>query len=357
MVTDSRSIEGSEVQQLVPRGPGEVFKQARERAGISLDDVSEFLHLPRAVIAALESDHQDRMPEPTYVKGYIRSYARYLELDPEPLIEGYIKYVYVPPAPPLQATKVNKTQKTKTQRTNAQRSPLDFVLIAFLSCVFVFLSVWWFYPQPTKFIAEIRLMISELVGDADEPISSEIDNGDVSDSESEAEGLQTLQIYEKAEASSPEIATSVADTMADEGNSLVSTESLTSVLSKSPKPSQSKEVSEFQSNEGLPRSTNASTGESGFEIQGRAAPGGDRLTLTFKDHSWTEVYDANKERLLFGLMNSGSVKQVQGTAPFRILLGNSAAVAIEFNGEPYDHSEFERFDKTARFLVSNSAGN
>ena len=93
MRTDSRTNEESDVQQLVPRGPGEVFKQARARAGISIEEVSSFLHLPLVVIDALESDQQDRMPEPTYVKGYIRSYARYLELDPEPLIESYIKYV------------------------------------------------------------------------------------------------------------------------------------------------------------------------------------------------------------------------------------------------------------------------
>lgn len=352
MKTDSRTIEGSDVQQLVPRGPGEVFKQARERARISIDKVSQFLHLPREVIEALESDQQDLLPEPTYVKGYIRSYARYLELDPNPLIEGYIKYVYAPPAPPASPLQVPKV--TKAQKAKARRGPLDIVLIAFLSCVFVFLSVWWFYPQPTKFIAEIKLMVSGLISDVTEPISSEVDDEGLSEGRVSE---QASHIHEEIGASSSEIASTVADTSVDEGINRLATEPSAAMPAESADSIKAEKDAEPETNEIATPSTIASDEGNGFEIQGRAAPGGDSLTLTFKDHSWTEVYDANKERLLFGLVNSGSVKELQGKAPFRILLGNSSAVTINFNGEPYDHSEFERFDKTARFLVNNSAGN
>ena len=341
-MTDSRTMEGSDVQQLVPRGPGEVFKQARERANISLDEVSQFLHLPQEVIEALESDQQDLLPEPTYVKGYIRSYARYLELDPQPLIEGYIKYVYTPPAPPIQATKLDKAPKTK-----ARRGLFDIALIAFLSCVFVFLSVWWFYPQPTKFIAEITQMITGLASNVDNTISGVYQNEDEFE----------FRVAEQVGMSNSETASNVTHAPDDEGISIAATPSPASVGTESPRVGNVQEVAELESHETTIQSAVAFPEDAGFQIEGRVAPGGDRLTLTFIDHSWAEVYDVNKERLLFGLVNSGSVKELQGKAPFRILLGNSTAVTIEFNGEPYDHSEFERFDKTARFLVSKSAGN
>lgn len=348
MNTVSRTNEESDIQQLVPRGPGEVLRHARERHRISLEEASQFLHLPRDVIEALESDQQDLLPEPTYVKGYIRSYARYLELDSEPLIESYMKYVYVPPAPPLQAP-----QSKKAPQSKAQRGPLDIALIALLSCVFVFLSVWWFYPQPTKFISEISAMVSGRFTDVTESTTSPGTASMHAERKFEdAPQLDRQTVMANSEVSSNTIDGSTAEAISD-----MATASRTSVLIESPKIDESDETVNTEAKATAAQSTTASAEEEGFEIQGRVAPGGDKLTLSFSDHSWTEVYDANKERLLFGLVNSGSVKELQGQAPFRILLGNSSAVTIKFNGEPYDHSEFERFDKTARFLVQNSTAN
>lgn len=351
MNTNSRNSQEPEIQQLVPRGPGEVFKHTREQAGITLNEVCQFLHLPQDLIEALESDQQDRLPEPTYVKGYIRSYARYLELDPEPLVEGYMKYVYVPPAPPIRT----QTPKKAPQR-KAQRGPLDIALIAVLSCVFVFLSVWWFYPQPTKFISEISSMAAGFVGDADEPITNRSEEGAYAGNRMLE---NTPHIEQQSVASNSEVAQNTVAMNADETMAIeaAAQQPNTSVRGESQETDKSAETVKSEANEVAAQSPASLAEADGFETQGRVASGDDSLTLIFEDHSWTEVYDANKERLLFGLVNSGSVKELQGRAPFRILLGNSAAVSIKINGAAYDHSEFERFDKTARFLVHNSTGN
>ncbi|HZH44228.1 MAG TPA: RodZ domain-containing protein [Lysobacter sp.] len=66
---------------------GARLKQAREAAGLSLDQVSVQLHLPRHVLEALEADDHSRLGAPVFVRGQLRSYARLLNLDLQPELE------------------------------------------------------------------------------------------------------------------------------------------------------------------------------------------------------------------------------------------------------------------------------
>ncbi|MFW6094626.1 MAG: helix-turn-helix domain-containing protein [Pseudomonadota bacterium] len=67
-------------------GPGRVLRAEREKLGVTVREVSETLNLSMTVIEALEADDYDRLPGPVFTRGYVRSYARLLELDPEPLM-------------------------------------------------------------------------------------------------------------------------------------------------------------------------------------------------------------------------------------------------------------------------------
>jgi len=68
--------------------PGEVLKKAREARGESLDDVARTLKLSAYQLEALEEGRFDVLPGPTFVRGFLRNYARYLNISPEPLLEG-----------------------------------------------------------------------------------------------------------------------------------------------------------------------------------------------------------------------------------------------------------------------------
>ena len=58
--------------------------------GITLDQAEEHTQYPRqAPRARLEKGDYDRLPNPGYVRGYISSYARYLDLDTVPLLAMY----------------------------------------------------------------------------------------------------------------------------------------------------------------------------------------------------------------------------------------------------------------------------
>jgi cytoskeletal protein RodZ len=61
--------------------PGEYLKRERELRGVSLKDISEVIRVSLNLLEALERDDYDMLPHPAYVKGYIKSYCKYLGLD------------------------------------------------------------------------------------------------------------------------------------------------------------------------------------------------------------------------------------------------------------------------------------
>lgn len=67
---------------------GAQLRAAREAAQITLDDVAQQLKLARRQVLAIENDDLAALPGPTFVRGFIRNYARLLRIDPAPLLEA-----------------------------------------------------------------------------------------------------------------------------------------------------------------------------------------------------------------------------------------------------------------------------
>jgi hypothetical protein len=68
---------------------GEILSAERRRQGKQLSDVVEGTKIRSRLIDALEQGRYDDLPSPAYVKGYIQSYARYLEIPAEPLLDQF----------------------------------------------------------------------------------------------------------------------------------------------------------------------------------------------------------------------------------------------------------------------------
>ncbi len=68
---------------------GEVLRQAREARGISLAEAEEATKVRQKFLQALEQDDFQRLPGEVYRRGFLKSYAIYLGLDPEPLLARY----------------------------------------------------------------------------------------------------------------------------------------------------------------------------------------------------------------------------------------------------------------------------
>jgi transcriptional regulator with XRE-family HTH domain len=61
---------------------GERFRAAREARGLSLSDVAEQIRIRSVYLAAIEDDNWNAIGAPVYVRGFLRTYARFLGLDP-----------------------------------------------------------------------------------------------------------------------------------------------------------------------------------------------------------------------------------------------------------------------------------
>jgi cytoskeletal protein RodZ len=68
---------------------GEILSTERRRQGKQLADVVEGTKIRGRLLDSLEQGRYDDLPSPAYVKGYIQSYARYLEIPAEPLLEQF----------------------------------------------------------------------------------------------------------------------------------------------------------------------------------------------------------------------------------------------------------------------------
>ena len=115
--------------------PGARLRQAREAANLSVREISAALHLDQKMIEALEAGSSDRLPAPTFVRGYIRSYARELGLPPGPLLKAYDLQGLEPPAliPDI----------TEAPQTHASDLAFRLVTYAVGAGLLLLVVLWW----------------------------------------------------------------------------------------------------------------------------------------------------------------------------------------------------------------------
>lgn len=92
-MTDNQTVNAFETAA----GCGERLRQAREAAGLTLDDVAARLHMPAQVVRSLEEEQWQRLGAPVFVRGQLRSYARLLGVDVTQVLEQAQVGPIVPP--------------------------------------------------------------------------------------------------------------------------------------------------------------------------------------------------------------------------------------------------------------------
>ncbi len=65
-----------------------MLAERRGERGLTIEQAASATRVRAEYLRALEADNPERLPAPVYAKGYLRTYARYLGLDPEPLVES-----------------------------------------------------------------------------------------------------------------------------------------------------------------------------------------------------------------------------------------------------------------------------
>ncbi|KAF1699735.1 RodZ domain-containing protein [Pseudoxanthomonas suwonensis] len=84
MIQDNANVRGD------ARGCGELLREAREAEGLELREAASRLRMPIHVVEALEQGRWDVIGAPVFVRGQLRSYARLLGVDLEPLLQEQV---------------------------------------------------------------------------------------------------------------------------------------------------------------------------------------------------------------------------------------------------------------------------
>ena len=70
---------------------GKVLKEARERMGVERQAISRETKISMKTLEWIEEEVYEALPPLVYLKGFLKSYAQSLGLDPQKVIEGYIR--------------------------------------------------------------------------------------------------------------------------------------------------------------------------------------------------------------------------------------------------------------------------
>ena len=68
---------------------GDLLRQTREQKNLSLDDVEKGTNIRKLYIKAIEDGNYDKLPGEVFLKGFIKTYGKFLGLDGQKLIEQY----------------------------------------------------------------------------------------------------------------------------------------------------------------------------------------------------------------------------------------------------------------------------
>jgi cytoskeletal protein RodZ len=130
--------EGGRLQKAMA---GEQLRKRREEKGLGLREAADTLRIRPEYLRALEEDATGKFPAEVYAKGYIREYAQYLGLDPEPFLAQY--YPVVPPA-------ASEVQQLPPESARARSFALPLKAVALILFVSVLVLGLTLFRKPPR---------------------------------------------------------------------------------------------------------------------------------------------------------------------------------------------------------------
>jgi len=293
---------------------GAILTKARNTCTLSQSDVAEQINLPIHIIQALEADDFDSLPGSTYVRGYLRNYARVVGVNEEGIAKLYIEQHHQEPV--IEAPKRSK---------QSYDPAIMWSTTAVLSVLVGLVITWWidYNSLPEQNVDVVTNVVSEKLNN-DQGISDDVSNDAKDNSASRKSAISEFETNQSLE---------MSDLTAAELNESDQEETITA--------DQQQAMEDASHNPTLVSSID----------------GAQTITVTYVEKSWTEIRDADSNTLIQGLIEPGVVRDIKGKPPFEIFLGNAPGVVIEVNGLYFDHSQYNRSNRTARFQVSSGSLN
>ncbi|MDP2230420.1 helix-turn-helix domain-containing protein [Methylotenera sp.] len=316
---------------------GEVLASARNAKKLEVKDVSNNLRLSIKQIEALENNDFDGLPQPMITRGFIRNYARLLELDAEPLLESY--RARVPEVLPS-ALNVQTTSHRILLSRNSQPK-LKFSLV--IALALLMLLAWFLYTNfIPKIVIEPAEIITESSGNSSNtetvalpevalpaaerlPESSAIASADVEKSEDvNTTAPNTPQVDQIA--TGTEVATQGIQLPKEatvDANTLKENAARTLQV---PATSQTATVVQV---------TEADSAKSGLKVD-NSIVGIKSVSISVLEQTWVRISDKTGAVVYEKILQPNSEDGFNGLPPFKVLIGNAKGTKLTFSGQPVD---------------------
>lgn len=366
--------------------PGALLKAARERLGLTVPDIAAQMNLDPRILHILEADQYDRLAGPVYVRGYIRGYARLVNMNPATLIETYNHFAgEVPPLHPA------STEPAPQARSGDK--PMIVATVVIVVTLAALALTWWhthsgLAPSPATGSEEAIAALDEQAAEQEgmeagaapppEPgpeamgmVGSPVESAPAPEAPA---GEQALAPAAASPVGAPQAPSSGAQTPgASESppatvgllDAPAATPAVVPQFPVLPTPSgpdptaaqaggaapagelAASAAAQEAGAQGASAEAQATAGELAgaqalTEVEPTAPatappPGSGRLELEVgASDVWVEVFDADDKRLFFGLARSSSSVLAEGRVPLRAVIGRTQFVSVRFNGQALD---------------------
>ena len=343
---------------------GTLLREAREARGLTLDDLARTLNLQPRIVAALERDDHDALPAPTFVRGYIRSYARLLGLPVDPLLADHEArtggvVLNVRPSPRIEAAPESVGIVHKRPGMVMAVATVGFVAVV---------AGLLLLAAPETFRVEDALTAVRDAGRS-EPAETPPERA----APAAARPAPTTTTRSERSADRPLSPPEIVPTL-DDPSLLAETVSTRGLAAPTPaegdpgaeavapgtdaaadgaaepalvEPAPASEVAA-----GVDAGPGTEPGSDGILLTRTAdgtgvrvyAGGEDHLHFVFSEDCWVEVRDADDADVYRDLNRDGETLDLWGRAPFRIRLGYAPAVELTYNGSRVALRPFTRND-------------
>ncbi len=293
-------------------GPGQLLRNAREQLGWTREQVASRIHLRLTLIAAIESDTYDKHTSHTFIRGYLRTYAKLVGIPEETILAAYDKLGLTPP------DNIDMQSFSRRSRQQANDSRLK-VVTWLVILVLVALSVaWWWQSTARRSAGDEALAATEMGATSNTPSATVPPAVDVADP------VVAPATSAAAATSVDPVASAAVTTMPVDASSAVATTAVATSAATATQPAADTAASEPAK---VPQ-----------------------LKMSFTADCWLDVKDAKGKTLFSGLKKANDELVLEGPEPLKFIIGAPMAVNIEYQGKSIDMSRYNN-GRTARLSL------
>jgi cytoskeleton protein RodZ len=315
----------------VGTGVGRALSEARQAQGLTVADVAQQLKFMPRQIEALEAERFSSLPGPTIARGMVRSYARLLKLEPEPLLKMMEGQLPAPESGPQLG--VRRGDPVSPGDSGRRSTILYLVLSAAVLAIAVAAVYEWRHEQP----------VPAFVAASDGPAPA-----------------SPTPVEEKPSAKPAHPALASAAPAAPVENQAAVKAARTEKAEKAEKPEKVEKQEKAEKLDKPAASAPAPAAEAKPAPKPRpesvvaapqaAAGGANRLVLRFEEEAWVEVIDAQGRHLISSLNPAGTERSVRARPPLSLVIGNAQHVRVTYNDREIDLKPHTRVE-VARFTI------